>query len=82
MNATYIRLGFALLFMAGVIIFNGYMVLTGATDDFYGHVPGAAPQPVAQASFQGRINSHVAVSPNDLSIHPSKFMPGHMIKRG
>ena len=82
MNATYIRLGFALLFMAGVIIFNGYMVLTGAADDFYGHVPGTAPQPVAQASFQGRINSHVAVSPNDMSIHSSRFMPGQLTTRG
>jgi hypothetical protein len=82
MNAIYIRLGFALLIMAGIIIFNAYMVLTGAAGDFYGHVPSTAPQPVAQASFQGRTNSHVAVSPNDMPIHSSKFMPGHLIKRG
>jgi hypothetical protein len=82
MNATYIRLGFALLFMAGVIIFNVYMVFTGAADDFYGHVPGTAPQPVAQARFEGRINSHVAVSPIDMPIHSFKFMPWHLSKRG
>ena len=82
MNATCIRLGFALLFMAGVIIVNGYMVLTGAADDFYGHVPGTAPQPVAQAAFQGRINSHVVVFPNDMPIHPSRFLPGHLTTRG
>jgi len=82
MNATYIRLGFALLLMAGVIIFNGYMVLAGAADDFYSHVPGTAPQPVAQAPFEGRINSHMAVSPNDMSIHTSRSMSGHLSKRG
>jgi hypothetical protein len=58
------------------------MVLTGAAGDFYGHVPGTAPQPVAQAAFQGRINSHVAVSPNDMPIHSSRFMTGHLSKRG
>lgn len=82
MNATYKRLGFALLFMAGVIIFNVYMVFTGAAGNFYGHVPGTAPQPVAQAPFQGCINSHVAASLNDMSIHSSKFMPGHLNTRG
>ncbi len=35
MNATEKRLTFALLFAAGVIIFNVYMVLTGAADDLY-----------------------------------------------
>ena len=82
MNATKKRLGFALLFTAGAITFNVYMVLTGAADDFYGHLPGTAPQPVAQAVFQGCINSHVAVSPNDMPIHSSRFMPGHLTKRG
>ncbi len=82
MNATKKRLGYALLFTAGAIGFNVYMVLTGAADDFYGYVPGTAPQPVVQVLFQGRINSHVVVSPNEMSIHPSKFLPGHMIKRG
>jgi hypothetical protein len=82
MNATCIRLGIALLFTAGVIIFNGYMVITGAADDFYGHLPGTALQPVAQAPFEGRINSHMAVSPNDMPIHSSRFMPGHLSKRG
>ncbi len=82
MNATYMRLGFALLFMAGIIIFNVYMVLTGVADDFYGHVPGTAPQPVAQAAFQGRINAHTAVSPSYMPIHPSRFMPRHLTLRG
>ena len=81
MNATCIRLGFALLLMAGVIIFNVYMVLTGAAGDFYGHVPGSTPQPVAQAPLQRQINSHVAVSPNDMPIQSSKFLPGHLSKR-
>jgi hypothetical protein len=44
MNATAKRLGLALLFTAGVIIFNGYMVLTGGADDLYGLLPGNAPQ--------------------------------------
>jgi hypothetical protein len=82
MNATSIRLGFALLFMAGIIIFNVYMVLTGAAGDFYGHVPGTAPQPVAQAPFERHINSHVAVSPNGLPIHSFRFLSGLLIKRG
>jgi hypothetical protein len=82
MNAIHIRLGFALLFMAGIIIFNAYMVFTGAAGDFYGHVPGTAPQPVAQAAFQWRVNPHVAVSPNDMPIHSSKSLSGHLTKRG
>ena len=82
MNATKKRLGFALLFTVGAISFNVYMVLSGAADDFYGHVPGTAPQPVAQAAFQGRINSHVVVFPNDMPIHPSRFLPGHLTTRG
>jgi len=53
MNATDIRLSFALLFTAGVIIFNVYMVLTGAAGDLYDHLPGTAPQHEAQAPFQG-----------------------------
>lgn len=82
MNATYVRLGFALLFMVGIIIFNVYMVLTGAAGDFYGHVPGIAPRPLAQAPFEGCINSHMAVFPNDMPVKSSKFSPGHLIKRG
>ena len=82
MNATKKRLGFALLFTVGAISFNVYMVLSGAADDFYGHLPGTALQPVAQAPFEGRINSHMAVSPNDMPIHSSRFMPGHLSKRG
>jgi hypothetical protein len=61
MNATKKRLCFALLFAAGAIIFNVYMVLTGAAGDFYGHAPGTAPHFVAQAAFQGRINSHTSL---------------------
>jgi len=53
MNATDIRLSFALLFTAGVIIFNVYMVMTGATGDLYDHLPGTAPQHEAQAPFKG-----------------------------
>jgi hypothetical protein len=82
MIATYVRLGFALLFMAGIIIFNVHMVLTGAADDFYGHVPGTALQPVTHAPVEVHINSHVAVSTNDMPIQSSRFMPGHLIKRG
>jgi hypothetical protein len=82
MNATRIRLVFSLLLVAGIIIFNVYMVLTGAAGDFYGQLPGTAPQPVVQVLFEGRINSRVAVSPNDMPIHLSKFMPGHPAERG
>jgi hypothetical protein len=83
MNATCIRLGFAMLLMAGIIIFNVYIVLTGAAGDFYRHVPGTAPQPVVQVLFEGRINSPVAAAPNGMPIHPSRFMPGgHPTKRG
>ena len=82
MNTTNKRLGLALLFTAGAITFNVYMVLTGAAGDFYGHVPGTALQPVAQAAFQGRINIHTALSPNRVPIQSSKFMPGHLTKRG
>jgi hypothetical protein len=82
MNATCIRLGFAMLLMAGIIIFNVYIVLTGAAGDFYRLVPGIAPQPVVQVLFEWRINPHVAASPNGMPIHPSRFMPGHPIKRG
>jgi hypothetical protein len=35
MNAAQKRLIFAMLFAAGVIIFNVYMVLTGSADDLY-----------------------------------------------
>ena len=35
MNATQKRLSFALLFATGVVIFNVYMILTGAAGDFY-----------------------------------------------
>ena len=54
MNATDIRLSFALLFTAGVIIFNVYMVLTGAAGDYlYDHLPDTAPQHEAQVPFKG-----------------------------
>jgi len=53
MSATEKRLSFALLFTAGVIIFNVYMVLTGATGDLYDHLPGTAPQHETQAPFKG-----------------------------
>ena len=71
-----------MLLMAGIIIFNVYLVLTGAAGDFYRHVPGTAPQPVAQVLFEGRISSHVAAAPNGMPIQLSKFMPGHPTKRG
>ena len=41
MNATARRLGFALLFTAGAIVFSIYMVLTGAAGDLYNHLSGA-----------------------------------------
>ncbi len=81
MSAMEKRLSIALLFTAGVIIFNVYMVLTGAAGNLYDHLPGTSPQPVAQASFQGCINSHAAVSPDGMPIHSSKFLPGHLIIR-
>ncbi len=40
MNKTEKRLSFALLFAAGVIIFNVYMVLMGVAGDLYDHLPG------------------------------------------
>ena len=49
MDATGKRLRFSLLFAAGVIIFNVYLVLTGAADGLYDHEPGTAPQHDAQA---------------------------------
>ncbi len=42
MNATDKRLSFALLFAAGVIILNVYLVLTGTAGDLYDHLPGTA----------------------------------------
>jgi hypothetical protein len=53
MSASGKRLGFALLFTAGVSIFNVYMVLIGAAGDLYDHLPGAAPQHETQAPFKG-----------------------------
>jgi hypothetical protein len=53
MSATEKRLGFALLITAGVIIFNVYMVLTGATGDLYDDLPGTAPLHEVQAPFMG-----------------------------
>jgi len=38
MKATEGRLVVALLIMAGVIIFNIYIVLTGGAGDFYDHL--------------------------------------------
>ena len=52
MNANKKRLSFALLFAAGVIIFNGYMVLTGSAGDLYDHLPGTAPQDETQAPLK------------------------------
>jgi hypothetical protein len=49
MHATEKRLRFALLFAAGVIIFNVYMVLSGAAGDLYGQLPGTVPQHDTQA---------------------------------
>jgi hypothetical protein len=49
MDATAKRLRFSLLIAACIIIFNVYMVLTGAADDLYGHEPGSAPQHEARA---------------------------------
>jgi hypothetical protein len=49
MDATEKRLTFSLLFAAGVIILNVYLVLTGAAGDFYDHEPGTAPQQEARA---------------------------------
>jgi hypothetical protein len=53
MSATGKRLGFALLFTAGVTIFNVYMVLMGAAGGLYDHLPGAAPQHETQAPSKG-----------------------------
>ena len=53
MSATGKRLGFALLFTAGVTIFNVYVVLMGAAGDLYDHLPGAAPQHETQVPFKG-----------------------------
>lgn len=82
MSAMEKRLGIALLFTAGVISFNVYMVLTGAAGNLYDHLPGTAHQPVAQAPFQECVYSHAAVSPDGMSIHWSRFLPGHLVKRG
>ena len=43
MHATEKRLSFALLFAAGVISFNVYLVLTGAAGDLYDQLSGSAP---------------------------------------
>jgi len=53
MYATEKRMGFALLFAAGVIVFNVFMVLTGAAGDLYDRLPGSAPQHEVQAPFEG-----------------------------
>ena len=82
MNVTGKRLGFAQLLTAGDILSRVYMMVTGAAVDFYDHIPGTDAQAVAQAPFQGCLNSHVAVSRNDMPIHSSKFMPGHLTNRG
>jgi hypothetical protein len=82
MNAAGKRLGFALQFTASANIFNVYMVLTGAGVVFYDHMPGTDAQAVAQAPFQGCINSHAVLSPNDTQIHSSKFMPELLNNRG
>ena len=52
MNATEKRHGFSLLFAAGVIIFNVYLVLTGAAGNLYDQLPGSAPQHEVQIPFK------------------------------
>jgi hypothetical protein len=55
MNATEKRLTFALLFAAGIIIFNVYMVVSGAADRLYDQLPGTAPQHETQVLVLNRI---------------------------
>ena len=43
MNKTDKRLSFALLFAAGVVILNVYIVLIGVAGDLYDHLPGIGP---------------------------------------
>jgi hypothetical protein len=82
MNTTERRLGLALLFTAGVIIINVYMVVTGTAGDFYDHLNGAAPQHAAQFPFKECINSHVPDSGDSMPIDSTGFLPGHVMKRG
>ena len=53
MTSTEKRLGLALLFTAGAVIFNVYLVLTGAADDLYDPLPDTAPRHEVQAPFEG-----------------------------
>lgn len=53
MSAAGKRLGFALLFTAGVTILNVYMVVMGAAGDLYGRLPGTAPQHETRSPFKG-----------------------------
>jgi hypothetical protein len=82
MAATKKGLGFALLFAAGVIIFNVYMVLTGAAGDLYDHLPGTASQSESQAIYNGRISSRVQVFPDGTPIFSFDVLPGHIVERG
>jgi hypothetical protein len=52
MHKTEKRLSLALLFAAGVIDFNVYMVVTGAAGNLYEQLPGTAPQHEAPGSYQ------------------------------
>jgi hypothetical protein len=61
MNATEKRLILALLFAAGAISFNVYMVLTGAAGDFYDQFPGSAARHEAYAPAKVRMNLHPPV---------------------
>jgi hypothetical protein len=81
MEATEKRLSFALLFAAGVITTNVYMVVTGAAGDFYDHLNGAAPQHAAQVSFEECINSHVPGPKVSMPIDPVGFLRSHVVKR-
>jgi len=69
MNTTGKRLGFALLFAAGVISFNVYMVITGAAGDLYDPLPGSAPRHEAQAPVKVRMNLHAPVFRHGMPIH-------------
>ena len=52
MTSTEKRLGLALLFTAGTVIFNVYLVLTGAADYLYNHLPYSTPQYEVQAPLK------------------------------
>lgn len=82
MNASGKRLGFALLLTAGVIIINVFMVVTGATGNFYDRLRGAAPQHTAQAPPRQRVNSHASGARDRMPVDSAGSLPEHVIKRG